>query len=1083
MVNPAPGAGERLLPLSFAQQRFWFLDQLEPNSPLYNIPVALHLTGGLDAGALHHSIDTLVARHESLRTTFPSEDGTPRQVVSPPESVPLPVVSLAELSASEKDDAVLRLVSGEAFRPFDLAGGPVIRARLWRLGAEEHVLLLVVHHIVSDGWSMGVLLRELRECYQAYRLGDTPQLPDLPTQYADYVLWQREQLTGDRLERQLDYWRSQLAGMPPVLELPADRPRPAASSYRGARLGRQLPDGLGEEIDALASWAQVTPFMVLLAVFQTLLARYTGRQDIVVGVPIAGRTNVKFEEVVGLFVNTLALRTDLSGDPTFRELLGRAREVAVGAYAHQDVPFERLVEALQPERSRQHAPLVQVLLALQNAPASRVELSGLEVRRLPLTGRTAKFDLSLVLRPERDSLHADVEYSTDLFDAPTIERLLDHYVILLRAVVADPGLRLSAIPLLPESERRRILVEWNAGESADPAGPCVHDLIAGQAARTPDAVALVFRSETLTYNDLERRANRLAHRLRGFGVGPEMRVGLAVTRSPELVIGVLAILKAGGVYLPLDPAYPPDRLRFMTRDAGAALVVTDEWLDGERAAIARERETSPALRISPDQLAYVIYTSGSTGEPRGVAVSHAALARHCGSVARCYGLTSSDRVLQFSAASWDASVEQMLATLVTGAAMVLRGAELWTAAEFRREILGSGVTTANLPTAYVDQLVREWAQSPELAPAGGRFRQVVVGGEALGPETVRLWRQSPLGAARVLNAYGPTEATVTATAFEVPPDFDFPGTAVPIGRPLENRATYVLDRHMHPVPVGVPGELYLGGASLARGYLGRPGATAERFVPDPFGAGRGARLYRTGDRVRYLASGDLEFLGRVDHQIKLRGYRIEPGEIEARLEQHAAVRQCVVMLREDAPGDRRLAAYLVPADPAAAPPSAASLREHLGASQPGYMLPSAFVWLPVLPLTPQGKVNRAALPAPGRAEQGSHAVAPEPLTPTEKQLAGIWCEVLSRPGVAADDNFFTLGGHSLLATQVMSRIRRIFGIALPLTTIFEAPTLSALAARVEAERGATGIGTEIPIRRRSRDAYRDTRPRSAGGSS
>jgi amino acid adenylation domain-containing protein len=1088
-------------PLSFAQHRLWFLDQLEPNSPFYNISLAVRLTGSLDLSALRRSLNAVVERHQVLRTLFPSSDGKPRQVVTPISSVPLPIDGVSEADVTRREEAIVQLATEEVLRPFNLAEGPLFRARLIRVEPQQHILVLTMHHIVSDAWSISVLFGELGECYRAFHLGEASRLPALAIQYADYAVWQREELQGERLAQLLDYWHPQLSGAPPLLELPTDRPRPASQTYRGARMHRRLPTDLVRGLAALGRQEGGTLFMAALAVFQTLLARYTGERDIVVGTPIAGRTNLKLESLIGLFVNTLALRTDLSGDPTFRQLLGRVREVTLDAYTYQDLPFERLVEALQPERTRQHAPLIQVLMTVYNTPSARLALPGLVVERQLLPGSSAKFDLSLGLGQDEQAVAAHVEYSTDLFHPRSITRLLGHFETLLRGIVSDPDRRLSALPILDEAEHHQVLVEWNHGgwdqrTLEDTALAGVHRAIEMQVSRAPEQVAIVCGSTELSYRELDRRATRLAHRLRSLGVGPEVRVGVALQRTPDLVVALLATLKAGGVYLPLEPAYPAERLRLLIRDSKAAVVVTagallSDPLGGDVTVVRLDREPAimadgpshpSPLTVAPEHLAYVIYTSGSTGVPKGVAVAHRALAWHTRSASLRYGLGSEDRVLQFSAASWDVALEQALATLAAGATLVLRGPEIWTAAEFRREMVRNGVTVANLPTAYFDSLVRQWVDDPSVVPREGQLRLLVVSGEALRADTMRLWRATSLRGVRILNAYGPTEATIHATAFDATIDQPGSGGTIPIGRPLNGRTAYVLDRHWQPVPIGVPGELCLGGESLARGYLGRPGLTARCFIPDPFGDGSGARLYRTGDRVRYLPDGNLEFLGRLDDQLKWRGFRIEPGEIEAALDARPGVRQSAVLLREDVAGDPRLVAYVVPADPAAEPPSHLDLRDHLRGCLPAHMIPSAFVILPELPLTAQGKLDRRALPAPSSdSVHGEAAKGTAPRTREEKLLAGIWTEVLGRDEVSVDDDFFALGGHSLLATRVVSRIRAVFHVDLPLVALFDAPTLAALAERIAEQAGTAVMEDDSSVVPLARERYRDVRgPREDG---
>ena len=1058
--------GRESAPPSFAQQRMWFLDQLVSGSPLYNVPCRAWLTGSLDVGALHRALCEVVARHESLRTRLPALDGEPLQVIMPAVPCELPVTDLVSLAQADREATVQRVAKEEARRPFDLARGPLFRARLLRLSEDEHALLLTLHHIVSDGWSVGVLFRELGTLYEAFSQGRASPLPELPIQYADYAVAQRQWLHGSVLERELRYWRRQFPTIPAPLQLPAARPRPAVQTHAGARLGFKLPHDLTRGLLALSRSEDVTLFMTLLASLKVLLARYTGREDIVVGSPIAGRTRPETEGLIGCFVNTLALRTDLAGDPTFRELLGRVREVALGAYAHQELPFERLVEELQPDRNPSFAPLFQVMFVLQNVPRSERRLHRLTMRHMELEKGTAKFDLGLSVVEGVDGLKGVFTYNTDLFDATTIERLASHFRVLLESIVADPGRRVSALPILTEIERHRLTVQWNATAREFPRDRCIHQLIEEQATRTPQAVALSYGGDQLTYDELNRRANQLARHLQRLGVGPEVRVGLLLERSLDLAVGLLAILKAGGAYVPLEPGYPEERLAFLLRDAGVTVLVTCTELsaglrslsssriglvcmDRDRASIATAAGANLPCRTSPENLAYVIYTSGSTGASKGVAVPHRAVVNLSHTVAREYRISGHDRVLQSSSLTSDFSVEECFPAWMSGATVVLRPpAPMLTGADFT-ELLDAGrISLTLLPTAFWHSWVQELHLSRRPLPA--TLRLVSIGGETVQPAMYALWRELGVRGVRWCNTYGPTETTVEATLHEPAAGDDGPtsGLDLPIGRPLANTRVYVLDRHLNPVPTGVPGELYIGGEGLARGYLGRAGLTAERFVPDPFSGEPGARLYRTGDRGRYRTDGNLEFLGRFDYQVKIRGFRVEPEEVETALARHPAVREGAVVAREDTPGDRRLVAYVVPAGDQAL--GSGELRSFLRDRLPEPMVPSAFVFLDALPLTPNGKVDRRALPAPDYTRPDGDEAFVAPRTPIEERVAAIWAAVLKLDRVGVHDSFFALGGHSLLATQVVARLRAAFGVELPLRGLFEAPTVAGLAERLEA---------------------------------
>jgi len=1064
-------------PPSFAQKRLWFLEQLEPGRPIYNVPVAFRLDGPLDVPALERSLGEVRRRHESLRTTFRTLGGQPVQVVAPPAppgppaALDLPVSDLTGLAAGERERRALELAGAAAQRPFDLERGPLLRASLLRLGPERHVLLLCLHHIVSDGWSMGVLMNELGALYGAFRAGRPSGLPDLPIQYADYARWQSAWLTGEVLERQLAYWTEKLGGAPPALELPADRPRPAAATFRGATLARDLPGDLAQGLLDLGRREGATPFMTLLAAFQALLHRYTGQEDIVVGSPIANRTRAETEGLIGFFVNTLVLRTDLGGDPTFRELLRRVREVTLEAYAHQDLPFERLVEALQPGRDLSHTPLFQVMLVLQNAQAQGLDLGGVTVTPLEVHNAASKFDLSLFAWEKADGLATAVEYSTDLYDASRIERLLGHLETLLRGVVAGPDQRLSQLPVLSAAERRQVVVEWNATAGPYPNAERVHDLFSAQARRTPDAVAATLDGQDVTYSELDRRANRLAHHLQDLGVGPDVVVGICLERSLEMAVAVLGVLKAGGAYLPLDPAYPAQRLAFMLEDArapvlltqarlapnlpagGAAVVHLDAGWDG----IAAASDAAPRCAATPDSLAYVIYTSGSTGIPKGVAMPHRPLVNLIAWQLSRSACGAGARTLQFTSLSFDVAFQELFATWCGGGTLVMIGeAARQDLAALPRLLAERGVDRLFLPFVALQHLAEACAPAGAQAGAGvpaPRLKEVITAGERLEvtPAIARLF--SGLPGATLDNQYGPSEShVVTAFKLEGPPE-EWPALP-PIGRPITNAAMYILDGHLKAVPVGVPGELYIGGVALARGYLDRPELTAERFVDSPFGGdqpgGAAGRLYRTGDLGRFLQDGNIEFLGRADHQVKVRGFRVEPGEVEATLRRCPGVRDAVVVGREHGPGDTRLVAYLVRGGGEGEPaPAVEDLRAFVRERLPEYMAPSAFVLLERLPLTPSGKVDRRALPAPEAAALAPRAAHVPPRTPREETLARIWTRVLGRERVGVNDNFFDLGGHSLLATQVMSGIKQSFHVELPLRVLFERPTVAGLAAAVE----------------------------------
>ncbi len=1044
------------LPLSHAQERLWLLEQIGGVGSAYNIPAAVQLRGVLDVAALDRSFATMVERHEGLRTRFRVDNGIPVQLIDPPGVFALQVEDLSVLPEAERAAAARERSRAITQQPFCLEQGSLFRAHLLRLSGEDHVAVVSMHHIVSDGWSIGVLIREVGALYGAYSDGRGSPLPELAVQYADYAVWQREWLQGAVLEKQVGYWKQRLSGAPGALELPTDRVRPAVQSYRGAHHGFGFPAHLTVGLNELGRSEGATLFMVLLAAFNVVLWRWSGQSDIVVGSPIAGRTHRELEGLIGFFVNTLALRTELGGRPSFRELVGRVKETALGAYAHQDLPFEKLVAELSPVRDLSRQPIFQVLFALQNVPQETLELPGLRLSRIGSDQATAKFDLSLHVYEREGKLEGYFEYATDLFEGSTVARIASHFRTLLEGVVADPDLPLGELPLLPARERRQLLEEWNATAAAYPRDKCLHELFAEQAGQTPEAVALVYEDSELSYGELDRRSNQLAHYLRGLGVGPETVVGLCVERSLEMVVGLLGILKAGGAYLPLDPGYPAERLAYMVGDAKAPVLVTQARLagdlpahgaqvveiDADWARIERCPAGMPRNLSLPDNLAYVIYTSGSTGKPKGVSIAQRSLVNLLSSMAEAPGIKPSDVMVAVTPLSFDIAGLEIYLPLLVGAQVVVAPRAATLDGDSLRACLGA--TGASLMQATPSS----WRLLQQVGFDGTGLK-VLCGGEAL---PVDLAGELTSRSAEAWNLYGPTETTIWSVVGKIKAERS--ASLIPIGCPIWNTQAYVLDGDLTPVPIGVGGELYIGGVGLARGYLGRAGLTGERFVPSPFGDGE--RLYRTGDLARWRADGELEYLGRIDHQVKVRGYRIELGEIEARLVEHGSVGQAVVVARDEG-ADRQLVAYIV-GDGVAPEPSL--LRAHLKHSLPDYMMPSAFVLLDALPLTPNGKVDRRALPAPeGDAVVRGEYVAPR--TPVEELLASIWCEVLKLDRVGVNDNFFELGGHSLLAMRLVARARDAFQTELPLRALFEAPSLGGLAARIEAVQ-REGSGLSLP---------------------
>jgi amino acid adenylation domain-containing protein len=1055
-------------PLSPAQQRIWFLQQMEPESTVFTIAQTLRLRGSVDVSALDRAFVEIVRRHHVLRSTFELRDGEPVQVAGPaPESV-LRVGDATEASAL---DEARRRMAHEGARRFDLRTGPLLHATLVRLAADDHLLLVTLHHIVTDGWSLGILYRELGALYAAFTRGEPSPLPPLSIQYADFAAWQRAHLAGPALERQVDYWRGALAGAPALLEMPLDRPRPVVQGSAGAAHSVRIPRDVTERLAALGRAEGATLFMVLMAGWAALLGRYARQEDVVVGTPLAGRTREESEPLIGIFLNTLAVRTDLRGDPTFRELLGRVRHATTDGFANQEVPFERLVEALHVPRALSHAPVHQAMLTLQNAFGAPLALPGLVVERLGSEVTTAAQELSLALE-ERDGLEGMIQYATDLFEPDTIERMADHLAILLDAASADPDRRLSALQMLPDAERETVTRRWNATDADYTALP-VHVLVAAQAASTPDRAAVTSAGETLTYAELDARSNQLAHHLLRLGVRRGERVAISMERGTALLVAMLAAWKAGAAYVPVDPAWPAERRAGMLADCAAAVLLADAAsVDGlprtdarvvvaDRIDLSNEKETAPSVDVDPDDLAYVIYTSGSTGRPKGVMVPHGGVANFLASMARAPGMTADDVLCAVTSLSFDIAVLELLLPLTVGARTVVATRdEAMDAGRLATLLASSGATVMQATPATWRMLwTSGWEGDPRLA--------ILCGGEALPPELAR--ELLPRGRA-LWNLYGPTETTIWSAVQRVAS-----AESIHLGQPIANTRLYVLDPALRPCALGVPGELCIGGDGVVRGYLGRPALTADRFVPDPFAAAPGARLYRTGDLVRRKADGALEFLGRTDFQVKVRGFRIELGEIEAVLAAHPAVREAVAVVREDTPGDARIVAYLV-ADGAA--PAPEELRRALGRRLPDYMLPAAWVVLDALPLTPNGKVDRRALPAPEALKRDAARFVP-PRTPAEERIAGFWREALGVEQVGVDDNFFEIGGHSLLLAKVHARVSAAFPREVTMLDLFRHTTVRAVATFLEADesRDVPVVATRALDRAEARRASLAERPR------
>lgn len=1044
-VEAIPRRNQREAPLSFAQQRLWFLDEFYPGSCAYNVPRVFRLKGDLDLRALEQALNSILERHQVLRTAFKLVRTEPMQVVEEPRAVGFEVCDLTSVPEPERQAKAQQRIAEEVERPFDLSSGLLLRSALLRLKADEHVLVLMTHHIASDGWSKGVMFRELAAFYNSALHQQPAALPRLQVQYADFAVWQKEWAKGELLQKQVAYWKRQLEGAPALLELPTDYPRPAVQGFTGTTECCWFPASLLRELKALSQREGVTLFMSLLASFQVMLSRYTGQEDIVVGTPIAGRTRPEVEPLIGDFVNMLAIRSDLSGGPSFRELLQRLKEVALQAYENQDVPFESLVEELEHGRDLSRAPVFQTIFILEAAPPPPPAMEGLSVEVLDFDTPTAKNDLILILADDPGGLKVKLEYRTDLFERPTIERFLRHYQTLLEAVVADPDQMITRLAVSAPEEREQ-MAAWNqtATERVD---RCIHQLVEEQCGRTPDAIAVQFQDRKLSYRELNARANQLAHHLLTLGVAPDSRVGICVQRSPEMLIGLLGIMKAGGAYVPLDPDYPRERLEFMLRDCGASVLVTQAsliqslssqqarvvCLDRDWNLVAQQSAENPQTDVSPANLSYVIFTSGSTGQPKGVQLEHGNVANFINCVRRRFELDERDVYLGVASMSFDASVLDFYLPLSAGARLVIVDADTTRDGRALAETMSQAGVTAMHATPST------WRSVLDAGWPGNRGLKIFSGGEALPwdlakellPRCATLW-----------NLYGPTETAVYSVIHQVALR---EGTVL-VGRPVDNTQIYILDALQLPAPVGVPGEIYIAGAGVARGYLNRPELTAEKFIADRFQDQRGARMYSTGDLGRYRSDGIIQCLGRRDHQVKLRGFRIELGEIEAVLMQYPRVRQVIADVRGGS-GEKRLVAYLV-MESGEGPPAVSDLRSFLKTKLPEYMVPSAFMVLGSFPLSPNGKLNRSALPDPNDARPELAREFVPPSSPVEQAVAEIFSEVLEVRQIGLHDDFFELGGHSLLAARVVSRLRDRFQIEMTPRFLFESPTVAEMAARI-----------------------------------
>ena len=1050
---------EARIPLSFAQERFWYLDQLEPDNPAYNVPAAVRIEGPLNLEALRSALNAIVARHETLRSTFGFYEGQLRQTVSASGTVKVPVIDFGRLSERERESEIRRVVHAEVRCPFKISRDLMLRALLVRAAPDEHVLVLTMHHIAADGWSLGVLFRELSEAYTASCRGEPAGWCELPIRYGDFVKWQRDWLPENVFEPQLSYWKQRLSNLPDCQHVATDYPRPTQQSYVGALERIILPDPLVTSLSVLSQEEGASLFMTLLAAFQVLLGRYSGQDDVVVGTPIANRNRLEVDSLIGCFVNTLVLRADLSGPPTFRELLGRVREVALDAYDHQDLPFEKLVEALHLQRSLSRTPLFQSMFVLQNSPTQDFAHPQLKVTRYELDPGFAKFDLTILIE-EKDGFEVALEYNTDLFESTMAKRMLGHYRTLLESAVKNPQKRISHLSILTDEERQKVVVEWNRTERPYPR-MMVQQLFEAQVQRNPGAVALAFGAREWTYAELNRRANRIARELRRLGVGSQARVAIWAERSLEMVAGLLGILKAGAAYVPLDPLYPPERLEYVVKDAGAGIVlgpkhckdklqpgVTPLCLEAlSRPAADKSSENLGVEGATPENIAYVMYTSGSTGSPKGVEIPHRGIVR------LLFGVDFArfdDRqvFLQLAPVSFDASTFEIWGALLHGAKCVLFPGPVPAPLELGEVIRKHKVSTLWLTASFFNTIIE---QAPE---ALSTVRQLLTGGEALSlPHMRRALELLP--EVQLINAYGPTESTTFTSTYRIPRNLG-PVSSIPIGRPIANTEVYILDRYLQPQPVGAPGELYIGGEGLARGYWNRPDLTQENFIPHPFNPRRGALLYKSGDQARYLPDGNLEFMGRLDDQVKIRGFRIELGEIEAALRSHGTVRDAALVVGESEAGEKCLVAYVVPPQ---GPLAVKELRAFLMRKIPEYMVPSHFVFLEKFPLTSGGKVDRQALRSTKALEASAARTPVSARNDLERQLLELWERVLGIRPLGIRDNFFDLGGHSLLAIRLFLEIEKVFNRRLRTATLLSAPTVEQMAACL----GAEGMPRSSPL--------------------
>ncbi|MFN6395714.1 MAG: amino acid adenylation domain-containing protein [Aphanizomenon sp.] len=1054
-------------PLSFGQEQLWFLSQIQDNTT-YNLPLALQISGSLNISVLEQVITEIVRRHEILRTNFQQIEGKNLQVIRPEINISLQVINLDQITAKQQLQNVQQLINQETDKIFNLSEDDLFQSTLYQLNQNSYILLLNMHHIISDGWSIGILLQELSTLYGAYLAGNKSPLPDLQIQYADYAIWQKEKFTSEIREKQLNYWKQQLADIPPLLELPTDKPRPPIQSFRGGIWEFSINSNLSQKIRTLTQQSDATLFMIMLAAFVILLYRCSGQDDILIGSPMAGRNRQEIQSLIGYFVNTVVLRTKLTGNPNFREILNQVRQVATDAHNYQDIPYNQVVEVLNPQRNLSYNPVFQILFDLQHSLTDKLQLPGLTLQPFLGEHSTSKFDLSLIIEDRGTELIGAWEYSSDLFTQEAISRITENFQTLLNGIVNNPETPINQLPIISAFEQQQILEKWNNTQQDYPESFCIHELLTQQVIKTPDAIAVKFGNQQLTYTQLNQKANQLANYLQNCGVTSEVLVGLYLERSLDILIAILAILKAGGAYLPLDPKYPQTRLTDILNDSQVSIILTQEklltslssplprgetpltpyqgkiiLLDTDSTIISQQNIETPISAIKPDNLAYVIYTSGSTGKPKGVMITHQNIVNHATSIIDKYQINSHDRILQFTTFIFDVAAEEIFPAWLSGATLIICPQEMVTnLIEFSQFLAQESLTVVNLPTPYWQEWVLEIDRKISQIPDS--LRLVITGSDQVLPEKLALWQKlvtEKRQNIQWINAYGLTETTITSTVYQLPVNYQLNTThSVPIGRPIANTEIYILDQNLQPVPIGIPGELHIGGAGLARGYLNRKQLTNEKFISNPISSSKSSRLYKTGDLARYLPDGNIEFLGRIDYQVKIRGFRIELGEIEAVLAQHPLVKSSAVIVREIQPGNKQLVAYVVTEDHSNIQQD---LRSFLKQNLPDYMLPAFFVRLAELPLTPTGKINRRALSAL-MLELNHETDYILPRNPLEQKLAEIWCQVLGLEKVSVEENFFNLGGHSLATIQIISRIRETLKIDLPLQYLFTEPTIAGL---------------------------------------